>query len=205
MDARLVAYISLTFGFAVTPGATTAVVVRSALSHGQRGGIEAAAGAALANFCQAVLAGFGLGLLLHSSPIAFEIVRIGGSAYVAWLGLKSLLRFLRPGAASALAAAATTTRRESFFQEGLVTNLLNVSITMFYIAIVPTFLPPSPGPFSFAQLAAIHIVTAFGCHTAWALAFSRLQTWFSRPHFRRGLEAVMGVALLALAWRASGL
>ena len=204
MDARLATYISLTFGFAVTPGATTAVVVHSALEGGHRGGLQAALGAALGNTCQAALAGFGLSLLLRNSPTAFEVVRISGSAYIAWLGLKSLWQLIRPRKNTS-ASTASPTRAGTFFRQALVTNLLNVSVTMFYVAIVPTFLPPSPGPMAFAQLAAIHIGTALGCHTAWALAFSRLQGWFARPGVRRALEGVMGVALLVLAWKASGL
>ena len=204
MDARLTTYISLTFGFAVTPGATTAIVVHSALEGGQRGGLQASLGAALGNTCQALMAGFGLGLLLHNSPTAFEVVRICGATYIAWLGLKSLWQLFRP-ARGPIPPATSRVRTGTFFRQALVTNLLNVSVTMFYVAVVPTFLPPSPGPLAFAQLAAIHIGTAFGCHTAWALAFSRLQGWFSRPAVRRALEGVMGVALLGLAWKASGL
>src|SRR6185436_14912692 len=204
MDARLASYISITFVFAVTPGATTAVVVRSALAGGPRAGLRMALGAAAANACQAAAAGFGLTLLLQRVPTAFATVRLAGAAYLAWLGLQSLWRIRTTPGMPSRASTATGNLRTSF-QQGLFTNLLNVSVTMFYIAIVPTFLPPDAGPIAFAQLAAIHITMAFGCHACWSVAFSRLQAWFARPAFWRALEAGMGVALLALAWKASGL
>jgi threonine/homoserine/homoserine lactone efflux protein len=204
MDARLLSYISITFVFALTPGATTAIVVRSALAGGHHAGLRAALGAALANACQAVAAGFGLTLLLQKVPAAFATVRLAGAAYLAWLGLRSLWRMRRT---PAIAGHPASSRDDphTFFQQGLVTNLLNISITMFYIAIVPTFLPPVPAPLAFTELAIIHISMAFACHAFWAVAFSQLQSWFSRPAVWRVLEAGMAVALIGLAWKASGL
>jgi len=205
MDARLASYLSLTFLFAVTPGATTAVVVRSTLTGGQRAGVRTALGAALGNGCQAAVAGFGLTLLLQQLPAAFQTIRIAGAAYLAWLGLQSLWRLRTQPGVSRMSAAPGPAGVRGFFRQGLLTNVLNISVTMFYIAVVPAFLPASPGPLAFAQLAAIHITIALGCHLCWAFAFSRLQAWFAHPAFSRALEAGMGVALLALAWKASGL
>jgi threonine/homoserine/homoserine lactone efflux protein len=205
MDARLATYISLTFGFAVTPGVTTAIVVRSALEGGQRAGFQAVLGAAAGNTCQAAMAGFGLSLLLHNSPVAFQIVRACGAAYIAWLGGKSLWLAVRPPRSTTATEPRSPMGSGSFFRQALITNLLNLSVTMFYVAVVPSFLPPSPGPLAFAELGAIHVGIALGCHSAWVLAFSRMHRWFARAAVRRTLEGVMGVALLLLAWKASGI
>jgi threonine/homoserine/homoserine lactone efflux protein len=199
MDARLASYVSITFLFAVTPGATTAVVVRSALSDGRRAGFVTATGAAAGNATQAAAAGVGLAVLLHQWPAAFALLRVAGALYLASLGLKSLwrLRAAVPPAPAARGPAAAPTG--SHFRQGLLANLLNPSVGTFYLAILPTFLASVGTPAPFVVLAAIHITIAFACHICWATAFDRLRSWLARPVFWRTLEAATGVALLALA------
>ena len=70
----LLSFISVTFLLVITPGATTAVVIRSALAGGSRAGMATAAGAAFANSTIALGAGVGLGLLLRHTPIPYGYV-----------------------------------------------------------------------------------------------------------------------------------
>jgi threonine/homoserine/homoserine lactone efflux protein len=201
IDARLLAYVSVTFVFAVTPGATTAVVVRSALAHGRRAGLVTATGAAAGNASQATAAGVGLAVLVHQWPAAFAALRIAGALYLASLGAKSLWRVLAFRSAAAPHQRSPAIRTGSHFRQGLLANLLNPSVGTFYLAVLPTFLTSAGTPAPFAALAAIHISIAFACHACWATAFDRLRSWLARPVFWRTLEAATGLALLALAWK----
>ena len=79
MDATYLTYLSLTIGLVITPGATTAVVVRNALDGGWRSGIAAAVGAALGNSPHAVLAGAGLAVAISRSPRVFLAVQLCGA------------------------------------------------------------------------------------------------------------------------------
>lgn len=198
LPASLAAYASVTFLLAVTPGATTAIVVRHALAGGRRTGLIAALGAACGNITQATLAGVGVALLLRHAPAAMLALRLAGAAYIAWLGLKSLGKFVR-GRSLAPEAAARPADRRSAFREGWTGNLLNPSVTTFYATIVPTFMPPGGGGAAFVVLAAIHVTFALACHISWALALHSLGTLFSLGSFSRALEVLTGVALLLLA------
>lgn len=199
IDARIAAYLSVTTLLALTPGATTAVVVRNALAGGRRTGMAAAIGAAAGNAAQAAASGLGLALLLQRVPAALLVLRIAGALYLAWLGLASLVRIFGPRPQPR--SERDRLHTGSAFRQGLVTNLLNPSIITFYLVIVPGFLPAGAGPRQFAALAAMHIVIALLCHAGWAAAFDRLRTIFDRPAVGRGLEAGTGVALLILAAR----
>lgn len=199
VDARLAAYVSVTTILALTPGATTTVVVRNALAGGRRAGFAAAIGAAAGNACQAAASGLGLALLLNRTPTALLVLRVAGALYLAWLGMASLARIF--GERRQRRGEGNRQRTGSSFRQGLITNLLNPSIITFYLVIVPGFLPAGAGPRQFATLAAIHIVIAFACHAGWATAFDRLKTLFDRPAVGRALEAGTGVALLVLAAR----
>jgi threonine/homoserine/homoserine lactone efflux protein len=85
------------------------------------------------------------------------------------------------------------------YRQGLTVNLLNPAITTFYLIVLPSFIPPAAPRWYYAMLAAAHVVIAFGCHTAWALAFDRLRRGAERPGLTRGLEVVTGLVLMALA------
>ena len=94
-DASYLAYLTFTFILVVTPGSTTAVVVRNTLEGGRRAGYATAFGAALANTIIAIACGLGLSVLLAYWPGSIDAIRIGGAVFLAWLGAASLLRAWR--------------------------------------------------------------------------------------------------------------
>jgi threonine/homoserine/homoserine lactone efflux protein len=201
----LVSYLLFTFALVATPGSTTAVVVRNTLTGGRAAGLATAAGAALGNTSHATAAGLGLALMLARWPAAFAVVRIGGGAYLAWLGLASLFRVIKHSDGGlplpAADGRAADPQRGRSFKQGLTVNLLNPAIVTFYLVVVPSFLPQGASRWSFVALAAIHVAMAFACHGVWAIAFDRVRRLFHRPVARRTLEAVSGIALVGLALR----
>jgi threonine/homoserine/homoserine lactone efflux protein len=206
VDPLLVAYVSFTAVLVLTPGSTTAVVVRNTLIGGRAAGIAAAVGAALANSSHAAAAGLGLAVLFGRSPLAMSIVRAGGAAYLAWLGARSLYHVLTHAdgglrVADIEAAAPAQRAHGGSFRQGLLVNLLNPAIATFYLVVVPSFLPAGVPPWYFAMLAAVHVAMAFVCHSAWAVALDTIRRAFHPPLARRLLEGATGVALIALAIR----
>jgi threonine/homoserine/homoserine lactone efflux protein len=200
----LVAYLSFTFLLAITPGASTAVVVRNTLAHGRTAGWSTAAGAALGNVSHATAAGFGLALLFARWPPALLALRSAGAAYLAWLGATSTYRALRHhdgGIQMMSAAPAERVSRRGSFTQGLFVTLLNPATITFYLVVVPSFAPPSGRPTAFAVLAAIYVAMALCCHLLWATAMETLRRFFRRPVARRAFEAATGLALLTLAAR----
>ncbi len=201
MIPGLAAYSSVTLIFALTPGATTAVVVRNAIEGGWRTGMRAALGAAGGNTCQALAAGLGLAMLVRQAPRLWTTVQVAGVAYLAWLGAQSFLRMWRGAPRAVAPTAAGSSSSGAAVRQGFLTNVLNPSIGTFYLVIVPSFLPASPPASLFALFAVVHISTAFMCHCFWAAAFNALRKAFAQPGFVRAVEGLTGAALLLLAWR----
>jgi threonine/homoserine/homoserine lactone efflux protein len=199
------AYLSVTAVLVLTPGSTTAVVMRNTLEDGRVAGLATAAGAAIANSTHATLAGLGLALLLTRAPSAIQVVRLAGAAYLAWLGAQSLVRAWRepdggvrlPGPSGAPIPAHPVRHA----RDGLAVNLLNPSIVAFYVVVVPAFEPSSAPQHWYLLLAASHVGLALAAHSAWALALDRVRGWFHPPAARRTLEALTGLALVALSVR----
>jgi threonine/homoserine/homoserine lactone efflux protein len=205
LDPLLVAYLSFTFILAVTPGSTTAVVVRNTLAGGRSAGFAAAAGAAVGNTSQATAAGIGLALLIARFPAALVALRFLGAAYLAWLGISSIWRVVAKGDSGlrvlTVGGSLSPRERRASFRQGLTVNLLNPAISTFYLVVVPSFLPPRAPRGYYAVLALMHIAIAFTCHGVWAMAFDRLRELFRVPAARRVIEGATGAALLGLAAR----
>ena len=204
MDPLLVGYLSLTAALVVTPGATTALVVRNTLASGWRGGLAAAGGAAVANSMHATAAGLGLAVFIAKIPAVLTAIRIAGGLYLAWLGFSSLRRIFTGTALpilNAIISGKDTIAHHHAFREGVTVNLLNPPIAIFYLAVVPTFIPEGASHSYYVMLAALHVGMAFLCHTIWAFAMDRLRHLLTNPGARLTLEALTAAALLLLAAR----
>jgi threonine/homoserine/homoserine lactone efflux protein len=207
VDPLLVAYLSFTFVLVITPGSTTAVVVRNTLTGGRTAGLAAAAGAAVGNTSHATAAGLGLGLVFARWPLALVVLRVAGAVYLAWLGVSSLYRVARfaDGGLQLLSNGPSRSldpgQRRGSFRQGFTVNILNPAIATFYLIVVPSFLPTGAPRWYFAFLAATHVALALVCHGFWVIALDQVRRLLSRPAARRALEAATGVALLALAGR----
>jgi len=206
IDSNYLAFVSFTFVLVVTPGSTTAVVVRNTLEGGRRAGYLTALGAALANTTIAIACALGLSVLLSIWPGSLQAIRIGGAAFLGWLGLTSIVRAIRfadggiklsadPDAAPARAHAG------AYFGDGLGINLLSPVIISFYLSVVPTFIPAGAPRWYYPGLATTHVSLAFLCHSMWATALDAMRRWFVAPWTRRTLQAATGLALIGLAIR----
>jgi threonine/homoserine/homoserine lactone efflux protein len=133
----LIAYIAAASLLTVTPGLDTALVLRTAVTRGAREAALTGAGIAAGCFGWAALVAFGLGALLAASAFAYTALRWAGAAYLLWLGYQ-MLRF--PRLTFAVAAAPGAGKRKAF-PTGLLTNLLNPKVGVFYVSFLPQFIP----------------------------------------------------------------
>jgi threonine/homoserine/homoserine lactone efflux protein len=140
----------------ITPGLDTALVLRTAAVEGPKSAWLAACGIFLGTLAWGAAVALGAGALLVASPLAFVGLKWAGAAYLVWLGLNLIFRprdrFDLGGAGPAAAQPLAWLRR------GLLTNLLNPKVGVFYVSFLPQFLPTGvPGaPFMFL-LACLHV------------------------------------------------
>lgn len=204
--SQTLAYLSLAFVFAFTPGATTAVVIRHTLAGGRKRGLTASAGAMTASAIQATLAVAGVSTLLVKWPAGLKMLGIAGAVFLGWMGLKSLIAAVRPtGAepadATGLKPSRPTNHLPTPYREGFAINILNPSVTSFYVGVTPTFVAPGASWRALAFLYAAHITIAFSCHVFWSSLFNQARGFFAHERPRRVLDAVVGLILIWLAYR----
>jgi threonine/homoserine/homoserine lactone efflux protein len=201
MSLNVWAFTALTVPLVATPGASTAVVLRNSIAGGIRSGVATAIGTNTASICYGLMTAFGVSVALQQRPVIWIGLRAAGTAYLAWLGLRSLHRAttytqLDP----ALQALLPRPPISRSVREGFMTNLLNPSLAALYLLMIPQFIPQdAPFARSALTLSAIHVSLAVTWHLTWAAAGGTLSASLSRTRPRRMLEAVSGIALLGLA------
>ena len=190
------------------PGQDTLFSLGRALSGGQRAGVSAALGISVGSLCHTLAAAMGFSALISASAIAFTVIKLLGAAYLIVLGLRLLFG---PSADAADSLQAQVTRQptaRSCFRQGVLTNVLNPKVALFFLALLPQFIDPvSPAKtVAFLALGATFITTG----TLWclilAIAAARLRSFFTRkPFVRTLLDRLTGAVFVALgvrlAWR----
>jgi threonine/homoserine/homoserine lactone efflux protein len=193
-------FLAVTVPLVLTPGVSTAVVLRNSLAGGTRAGIITAIGVNSGSVCYGLLSAFGFALALQRWPTAWVVLRSGGVAYMVWLGIQSIRRAWSPGSGVVAALRVTDRRLWDNLYEGFLTNALNPAIATFYLVLLPQFIPRgAPVVASALLLTAIHVALAATWHVSWAAAGGILSRTLGAPRPRQTLEAITGIVLLAFA------
>lgn len=193
-------FVAVTAPLVLSPGPSTAVVLRNSIAGGARAGLFTAAGANTGSFCYGLLTAFGFAAALQRWPSAWLVLGWAGVAYLTWLGIQSLLRMRRTPGGTNTDPLAPAHERWRSFASGYATNVLNPSLAAFYLIILPQFVPRgSPFVSGVLTLTLVHITMALAWHTSWALGGATLARVLSRRRPRQVLHLITGVALLILA------
>ena len=135
----LAAFVPAALALNLTPGADMMFCIGQGLRSGPRAAWAASAGVAVGGLVHVLIAGAGLSALLAEWPLAFDIIRWVGVAYLLWLAYGALT-------SSRAAAEIPASRQPSAFWSGLFVNLTNPKVILFVLAFVPQFIVPQAGP-----------------------------------------------------------
>jgi threonine/homoserine/homoserine lactone efflux protein len=185
-----------------TPGQDTALTIRNTLAGGKHAGIATAAGVALGQAVWTLAASAGVVALLSASELAFRALKLAGAAYLVYLGVRSLSSALA-GRAHAHRNSADGRREQSShaLRQGLVSNLGNPKMAVFFASLLPQFAPGGNG--AFAVLLALGLcfcAMTFAWLTLYAVAVARLRR-FLAGRVRRALDGLTGAVLVVLGAR----
>ncbi len=186
---------------AMSPGPSFLFVARTAMSASRRSGLAAAAGMGVGGFLFAVLAIMGLKAVFASHPWIYSLVKLGGGAYLVYVGVQMWRGADHPVAALPDAAAGQSTWRRSF-AFALATQLSNPKTAVFYGSIFAAPLPQNPGPFAIVALPLAVFLIEIGWYAVVALVLSasgpRAVYLRAKAAINRPAGAVMGLLGLKL-------
>jgi threonine/homoserine/homoserine lactone efflux protein len=124
------------------PGPNHIYIAARSLSQGRGAGVASAFGVETGTLVHVGAAAVGLSAVIASSATAFNVVRYLGAAYLVYLGIRALTARDRHGAD----AAADPTSLRRVFLEGVIVNVLNPKVALFFLAFLPQFVDPDRGP-----------------------------------------------------------
>jgi threonine/homoserine/homoserine lactone efflux protein len=195
-----------------TPGVDLIFTLTRTLQHGVRAGLAGAAGICAGCVVHALGAAFGLAALLAASAHAFDLIKWAGAAYLAWLALGMLRSALRParnGGGSAASAdvagtaPATTVNAGRLFRQGLLTNVLNPKVAIFFLALLPQFIAADAADktLAFLALGGWFVLQSALFLTVLVLLVAPLRRWRPAAGTLRALNAASGLLFAGLALR----
>lgn len=193
MDPHLLAaYAGVALVLTMAPGPDTAMVLRTSTAESTRNGVQAAFGIGGGCLLWGSAVALGLSALLATSPMAFVALKWAGAIYLIWLGLKLLLRPRSTGG-DPLQALARPASGWAAFRRGFTTNILNPKVGVFYITLLPRFLPAdATGVAPALLLAGIHVALAVIWFTTLAAAAAIVRKALRRPPIARALDLATG-------------
>ena len=202
----------------LTPGQDTMFIIGRSLTAGLKSGVAAAFGIAIGTVFHTLAVALGLAAILATSPVAFTIVKLLGAAYLVYLGARLLLARTPVSAAApangtaspatsspATASPATASHgMRSALLQGVLTNVLNPKVALFFLAFLPQFIDPASHTrtLAFLILGATFITTGLSWCLVIAVAAARLQAFFLRnPNVRTWIDRAVGGLFLGLGAR----
>ena len=205
MDSQLVAFLGVSILVIITPGPDMALITKNALS-GRTHGIFTALGVGLGQLAWMAATSAGVAALLVASEPLFDALKLAGAAYLVFIGAQALVSAVRskhpqtkPESPGSDERGVTT--RESFCQ-GLISNLGNPKMAVFYSSLLPQFAPAGETSFiALFVLGAVFCSMAVFWVVGYATAIARAGDFLRRPRVRRAIESVTGAVLISLGLR----
>lgn len=181
----------------ILPGPAVLYIVTRSLSQGRVAGLVSVAGIHVGSVVHVIAAAAGLSAIIAASSVGFTAVRWLGAAYLLYLGIRTLLS--RDDSFATGTAEPASYRR--IFSQGVVVNVLNPKVALFFLAFVPQFIDPSLGntTFQVVVLGAVFVAAGVVSDGIYALAAGTLGDRLSaKPRWRTASRYGAGAIYLAL-------
>ena len=185
----LLAYAFAALLLTLTPGLDTALILRTATAEGGKKAFQAAVGINTGCFIWGALVAFGLGALLAASEAAYSILKWCGALYLCWLGIQLMTRPRQTFDANQTG----DTSSSNWFLRGMLGNVLNPKIGVFYVSFLPQFIPTGHSPVIWTfLLVSVHVLIG----TLWSLtlimATHHASGILKKPTFAQWMDRTTG-------------
>ena len=184
----------------VTPGVDMAVVTRNALMYGRRAAVMTVFGINVGIFFWAMAAALGLAAIVSTSATAFAAIKLAGAAYLVYLGLQAL-RSARVDRVESQPIARSAPSSRIAFRQGLISNMLNPKIAVFFTSLLPQFVGAHDSAGDLLLLGLLFNAMGVGWLICYATVVARGRDVLVRPRVKRTLDRISGFVLVGLGTR----
>ncbi|UCI06925.1 LysE family translocator [Mesorhizobium sp. B1-1-8] len=199
------AFLGVSLVVIMTPGPDTAITIRNTLLGGRSAGLFTALGIASGLSIWALATSAGIVALLTASEPLFLAIKYAGAAYLIYLGAQALREAFRPSAIPHPQTAKVPQARlasGAAYRQGLVSDLSNPKIAVFFPSLLPQFVPAGEATFlSLLLLGITFALTTFAWLVFYAAVVAKAGDWLRQPSVRRVVEGITGTLLIGLGLR----
>lgn len=200
MFTTLFLLIAMTVLVCIVPGPDMLYIISRSARQGRSAGVASCLGIATGGVLQTTAVAFGISGVFLAVPMAYDILKYGGAAYLVYLGVRFILS--REGIETSPHEGKADLRKA--FLQGSLTTLLNPKVALFYVAFLPQFVDPTQGhvPLQLLILGLAFNITGLAVDTSVALLASLLGSWLKRRSPAAKLSAwLAGSVLVGLGVR----
>ncbi|WP_257061888.1 LysE family translocator [Bacillus sp. PK9-021] len=190
----ILTFLVLTLFVIMNPGIDTALITKRTMADGQTGGYKMALGLASGSLVHTLAATFGLSALLLQSALAFEIVKYAGAVYLMYLGISA---FLSKKSDTGSSAKEEKTKETSAFRQGLVSNVLNPKVAVFFLTFLPQFVQNDHNvTLQLLLMGITYTILAITWFFVFVFFINYLRKWLTTPSVQRFMDKATGVVLI---------
>ncbi|KSU88264.1 lysine transporter LysE [Priestia veravalensis] len=191
----LLTFLLLSSFVVMSPGVDTALITKRTVSEGQASGYRMALGITTGSLVHTFAAAFGLSAILMQSALAFEIVKYVGAIYLIYLGVSSFMTRKKQETEENLKDQIKP--GQSAFKQGLLSNVLNPKVAMFFLTFLPQFVTPDSS--SIQQLLMMGVIYTF-LSISWFFVYvffiNYLRSWLLSAKVQRAMDRATGLVLI---------
>ena len=184
-------FLFLTFVLVIIPGPDYILITKNTLSNGKLAGFKTILGTCSALMCHTLFSIIGLSAIIVKSAMLYSIVKYVGAFYLIYLGIKSLLTKQVNDYSN------HETSNKNFYSQGLVTNLFNPKIAIFFLTFLPQFVDSTNSSWiHFCLLGATYIIVTFVIFGLYTLLLNKVRHVFETPRTQTIINKSAGMILL---------
>jgi threonine/homoserine/homoserine lactone efflux protein len=193
-------FLATSIAITFAPGPDNLQVLARGISQGRAAGFVAALGFAAGISFHTTLAALGIAAVLRSSPVAFEVIKLAGAAYLVWIGIKALR-----SKGLATAHERPPQPRASIFRQSVIGNMLNPKVTLFFVVFLPQFVDPHGAhsvTLQMLELGALFMLQTVVVFSLFGVCAGMIGGWLKRrPRAGVWLDRLAGATFIAIGIR----
>ena len=198
--ARFALFVGIAWALIIVPGPDMIYVISRGIAHGRKAGMMSAVGVVCGILVHTTAAALGLTLILQTSAFAFLVVKFIGAVYLVYLGIKAWW----DKSTFSLQGSASIAKSSELFWQGVLSNVLNPKIAIFFLAFLPQFVDQGSGHVTIQM---VFLGLTFACFGLCFLLFvgyssGSIGRWLiHRPHYAQFFQRLAGGLLVGLGIR----
>jgi RhtB (resistance to homoserine/threonine) family protein len=204
VGVHLWTFVGISLLVILAPGPDTVLVTKNAVLHGRTAALGTSLGVNTGLLIWTVAAACGVAAVVRESAVAFTVLKLVGAVYLVWLGVQALRAARRHSAQHPISTRDFSTRvgARRGFRQGLVSNLANPKIAVFFTSLLPQFVSPRDPVFlPFLLLGGLFVLMTLVWLCSYALLAAKISNVLTRPAVKAALDGLTGVVLVGLGIR----